>query len=110
MKKGHLQHKGTGHLSPVIRDALRQVRKGLESLEKVIQNHQGWINDPTSYKGGGIILPGDPKIPQWINDWMGDIKRAQGNIDKSKKAVEILEKAVDIACNPACWWKPWTWF
>jgi hypothetical protein len=33
---------------------------------------------------------------------------AQGNIEKSKKALDILEKAADAACR--CWYKPWTWF
>jgi len=89
------------------KDAVRQVRKGIESLEKVIQKHQGWINDPTSYPGGGVT-PGDPRIPRWINDWLGDIAKAQGNIEKSKKALDILEKAADVACR--CWYKPWTWF
>ena len=89
------------------KNAVRQVRKGIESLEKVIEKHQGWINDPTSYPGGGVT-PGDPRIPRWINDWLGDIAKAQGNIEKSKKAVDILEKAVDAACR--CWYKPWTWF
>jgi len=90
------------------KDAVRAAKKSLDSFQKLIDKHQGWINDPTSYKGGGIIQPGDPNIPRWINDWLGDIAKSQGNIDKYNKAFTILEKAVDVACK--CWFKPWTWF
>jgi RHS repeat-associated protein len=88
------------------KSALRQVRNGIESYEKVIQEHQGWINDPSSYPGG---LNPDPANPQRaIDKWLKDIARAEGNIEKSKQAIKILEKLVDAACK--CWYKPWTWF
>lgn len=90
------------------KDAVRAAKKSIESFRKVIDKHQGWISDPPSYKGGGIVQPGDPNISRWIIDWLGDIATAQGNISKYNDALTILDKAVDAACK--CWYKPWTWF
>ena len=49
----------------------------------------------------------DPRIPMFVKDWLGDIAKAQANINNYNKALTILEKAVDAACK--CWYKPWTW-
>jgi RHS repeat-associated protein len=90
------------------RSAVKQAQKAIKSLMQNIQEHQQWINDPTSYDGGGVISPGDPNIPRWIQDWQGDIAKNQTTLGYTQQALSLLEKVVDVACR--CWYKPWTWF
>jgi hypothetical protein len=106
--RNNVARKGGKDPCEAAKAALRQLERSVKSFENRVSEHQNWIKDPSSYKGGGRVLPGDPRIPNWINDWTEDIVKNKGELEKAKKAVEMANKLVDKACK--CWYKPWTWF
>ena len=87
--------------------AVKAAQKSLKSFQKLIDKHQGYINNPSSYPGG-LQPPYDTNPQLAIDAWLRDIAKAQKNIDKYNKALKVLQKAADAACK--CWYKPWTWF
>jgi uncharacterized protein RhaS with RHS repeats len=92
------------------KSALRQARKGIESINDVIDEHQGWLNNPSSYPGG--LNPATVQQRGGIDGvkrgWQDHIERNRKQQDTIEKAAKELEKLVKKACR--CWYKPWTWF
>ena len=92
------------------KSALRQARKGIESINDVIDEHQGWLNNPTTYPGG--LNPATVQQRGGIDGvkrgWQDHIERNRKQRDTIEKAAKELEKLVKKACR--CWYNPWTWF
>jgi len=89
------------------RDALRQVQQGIQNTLDTIKEHEGWIQNPSSYPGG--LQPPFDQHPEWaVNNWLKQIANQKTNLERMNGAVKILQKTVDAACK--CWFKPWTWF
>jgi RHS repeat-associated protein len=82
------------------KEAVKQAKKGLDSLEKVIKEHEGKIQNPrgniTRWQPG---LTEQQYIDVLIKKWQADIERAKFNIEASKKALEVLEAAVTATCG-----------
>jgi RHS repeat-associated protein len=91
------------------RKAIQSAKKGIQSVKDLIAEHEGYINDPTSYPNYD---------PQEIANQggLGNVTNTWGKqIEKQKKQLEALEKAAgkldDIAYKACrCWYNPLTWF
>lgn len=82
-------------------DAVRQAEKAIQSYNKRIAEHQGWINDPTTYPGAVR------DVNSAIAAWRDHMQKARDNIAKTEKALEMLQKAAYAACF--CWYNPGRW-
>jgi hypothetical protein len=92
------------------KNALKQARKGIERISDVIDEHQGWLNNPSSYPGGlnPTTVQQRGSIDGVKRGWQAHIERNRKQRDTIEKASKELEKLIEEACR--CWYKPWTWF
>jgi hypothetical protein len=92
------------------KSALKQAQNGIDSINDVINEHQGWINNPESYPGGldPATVARRGGIEGVRQGWATHIDRNRSQLENLEKAVKELKKAADDACR--CWYKPWTWF
>jgi uncharacterized protein RhaS with RHS repeats len=91
------------------KNALKRLQESLQKHRDKITEHQNKIDNPEAFITDPAILANPQHIQGLIEFWQKQIDTIfQPQVQITEKAIDIANKAVDLACR--CWWKPWTWF
>ncbi len=91
------------------KDALRQAQKSLDTLDRLVTEHERYVANPSSYPKY------DPKVVERMRgienvkrEWRDQIKKQLSQRSNTAKCVEILEEFMYQMCK--CLHDPTTWF
>jgi RHS repeat-associated protein len=70
------------------KNALRQVQRGIQNTLNTIKDHEGYINNPSSYPGG-LVPPFDQHPEYAVDKWLKQLANQRTNLERLNAATNF---------------------